>query len=991
MGASLVAPVLAACQPAQVDEGWSIWQLVVDDARAQVVPELGVSIADDGGSLVYANDRDALGDPPFTVLDKGARAVAVRLLAMPPNVSSAAFDELQVSAPRVSGDGLHVVGAVRMHYEENGPPVPQEVAASAGGGSPVCDEHHSITEYQVYRWSRLSRSSAFAAPVLVSQDAAMTAACVPEMGEPDEDWLGIYGHGSSRMPSVSTNGQSVAFLTAAENFGADAEASVAVRDGSGEVVLVTPASWTYPVSEAQISADGLHIAFVTDQSGVVGGTVGSGPQVYVASRSAVGGAWTFELVSRDAAGAAPSVAEGGNRGVSISANGARVAWQSSWAGFEPDLDLYEPGSSALVVRDRQVGVTRVARARLDQDSAYPVTHPPTLSGDGKRIAMLADTETGAVRDARVLLVDVDRVLSATTSVRQTGVIAARVISGQPGYHERVGVAGAGASYVIALGAEEAPLARYQGSPPSVYLVGGRGFGAHVSRQWHGDPVDVSIGSFAHRETDPLGAGVAQLDLTRSYNSVSEEVGGFFGVGWSTVFDASLEFDEVDGGVRVRTGDGRRLTFWPGSVAGSFTTGAGTRAVLSQGLSGYRLVEPSGRVLRFDEVGRLVGVEAPGVPAVSVSHPGPLDEPRETLVEFGEGDRWLRLIDESLLVGGVPEVGSDGLVDRVVSSEGVVVDYGYSQDQPGGLSLLSWVSRPYVVGGEAGFGRRFEWDGGRIGRIVDELAVGREHVVVDNSYDELGRVIAQVTDTGDVLEFHHGVRWVNGAWVAAPDYTTVVNEASGDRVAYRYGPGGEALGVTDPFGLSTASEWQGDQSSSATSRSGVKVSTAFDAAKRPVTVTETVGGASRTIASFAYVVGDTVAGAGSDQRLASRSDAAGVTTWFGYDEVASNSATLPHTVAVACDAASLDVGLTCAASGRSVTTFVYGTGVLADLVVSVTDADGVVTVFDYWADRTLKSVSTFPDAETTLVTSHEVVRRGDTGFDESNRPQRGCRW
>ncbi len=48
---------------------------MVDDAQAQVVSGVGVSIADDGGSLVYVNDREALRDPPFTVLAR----VLVRL------------------------------------------------------------------------------------------------------------------------------------------------------------------------------------------------------------------------------------------------------------------------------------------------------------------------------------------------------------------------------------------------------------------------------------------------------------------------------------------------------------------------------------------------------------------------------------------------------------------------------------------------------------------------------------------------------------------------------------------------------------------------------------------------------------------------------------------------------------------------------------------------------------------------------------------------
>lgn len=79
---------------------------MVDDAQAQVVSGVGVSIADDGGSLVYVNDREALCDPPFTVLAR----VLVRLRFVywpaPRNVGSPLTDHLQVSEPRVSGDGL---------------------------------------------------------------------------------------------------------------------------------------------------------------------------------------------------------------------------------------------------------------------------------------------------------------------------------------------------------------------------------------------------------------------------------------------------------------------------------------------------------------------------------------------------------------------------------------------------------------------------------------------------------------------------------------------------------------------------------------------------------------------------------------------------------------------------------------------------------------------------------------------------------------------
>jgi len=987
-GLSVVGSLLVGCQPSSPDEGWGIQQLALD-AEYEPRVSMPVTVSADGQSIGFTGPDD--GEPTYRpervpeIFAVDNRPSGPRVLAMtdPAEYPDRAY---HTWGGVLSANGQVMVGVGESEqYEAGAPPVdPGESSGSGPQGD--CGNQSHIYHPQILRWTRPSRFSGFGDPELVSMEVSETLDCI-ENGNPVDWWLGARGEGgASSSPSLSADGSVVVFLSTASSLGADPDVrTLLFRDGDDEVGVVTPATWTAEVYEAQISGNGLHVAFVA-QDGE------SDPQVFRSSRTVVGGAWSEPTLISTVAGGLPSDSGSGpgdgNRNVSISGDGTRVSWTSDVVGLEPGMTVDNSTDRVLVVWDGSLATKHLARHRLQEDVAYPIRGEgePVLSPDGKRIVLTLATNTEPVRH-RIVAFDVDRIMAPSEATRMTGVIAARYMEISPAsWIGSYGIASAPGNYqaAIAIG-QDGPIRRYRTAQPSLYTVGGRVLGNANSRPWHGDPVDASSGVFAHAENDRLGS-VQDLNLERSYASNSEELDGLFGLGWSTLYDTSLEFDDLDGSVRVRTPEGRRLTYWPGVSPGTYVTSAGTRRTLTQLLTGYELVEESGRKLLFDLAGRLVGIERPGEPEVVITHPDEPDDPSETLIEFGEGDAWLRLIDDSAWLndsGWIQVAGVDGRIDRVVSSEGIEVAYEYAQAGPDGTTLLSKASRPYPTGGEPSFGRRFEWTNERLSRIVDQLASDRDHIVVENTYDGLGRVTEQLNATGDVLTFHYGVRWQSDTWVDAADYTTVVNEASGDHISYKYGPGGEVLAVTDPFGLSTASEWQGDQNKSSTSRSGVKVSTAFDAAKRPVTVSETVGGVSRTIASFAYVVGDTAAGAGSDQRLASRTDAAGVTTWFGYDEVASNSATMPHTVAVACDAASLDVGLTCAGSGRSVTTFVYGTGVLADLVVSVTDADGVVTVFDYWEDRTLKSVSTFPDAVTTLVTSHEVVRRGDTGFDESN--------
>jgi RHS repeat-associated protein len=828
---------------------------------------------------------------------------------------------------------------------------------------PDCGNEHWHYDPQVLRWSRPSRSSEFGPPELVSMDVAATQACIASGVDLMEGWMGVRGAlGPSGSPSLSADGSTVVFVSLAPNLGADQDAPTLIyRDGQGAVGRVTAPAWTDAVREAQVSGNGLHIAFVAQADD-------ADAQVYVVSRASVGAGWGAPAMVSTVVGGGPSDTVDGNRNVTISFDGGRVAWTSDELDFEAGVTAWEAGARVLVVWDRSLGLTHIARSRGDYSSAYPLENEghPELSVDGKRLAITSEPLTTGP-PVRLVLFDVDKVMSGVVLSRMRSVAASRPFDPDGIVGGDVGLAGGAGAYAAVLAAD-GPVERYWDDPPALYLVGGIGFGAGISRAWHGDPVDVAAGAFAHSDTDVVGRG--NLRVERSYNSLVEEHRTLFGQGWSTVYDARLDIDELEASVRVFTPEGRSLVYWETDTAGQYTTGAGSGAVLSGHPNGFRWVERSGRTLVFDLAGGLVGTEQPGRPDVTVTRTA-----TEVFVEFDEtATAWLRFIDDA---GGPGGTGGDGRADRLESSDGVQVVYDTSGRG------LSWASRPHVPGESDVLGRRYEWDGrGRIEKVVDEVDTGRERLVVDNTYDGLGRVVEQVNATGDVVEFHHGMRHDATGWVRDVTYTTTVNQASGDMVQYHYGPGGDLVGVTDPSGATRASAWQADQNSSVTSRSGVVTATTFDAANRPVAVTETAAGATITIASYSYVVADTAAGAGVDRRLASSTDAAGVTTWFTYDPAA-NSMVLPATVSVPCDPVSLKPGLSCPGSGRSTTTYLYGTGTNEGLVVSVTDADGVVTEYAYHDDRTLASTTTFPDATTELVSTTDVMRRGDTGFAEAD--------
>jgi RHS repeat-associated protein len=852
---------------------------------------------------------------------------------------------------------------------------------------------------QVLRWQRPDRSSEFGDPELVSVSDPTECDGVPaDLGPPLD---GIGGDDTSRDPTVSDDGSVVAFSSAARNLSAAPTASVAglfvAEEGTGgqlEVEMVTPASLNGNVWDPMVSGDGDRIVFVSDASGLVTGVSppAFGSLVYVATRGT--GSWSFEVASKSTSGA---LASANGDGVwieqpTIDADGDRVAFTTTADNLDPTVSMPAEGP-VVVVRDLSAGTTRVAVDQREPDGGLlhgqrlgvsaPRAH---ISRDGHRVATFGQADSPSKRN-RLLVFDVDAALDSDAADRRDARRFSRNYSWNANQAGHVVIEGEPAtdpedpaeSYVAVFPSDSPPNSSFSGYGSALYFAGGGGLGPDVARGWHGDPVDTATGAFRQDEVDlPAPPGAGSATIGRSHTSVGEP-GGIFGPGWSSALDEHLELDE-DGTAVLIGQNGQHTVF-----ARDGATVDGSRLVLAETIDGWSITGPDGSRRAFDEAGQLTGWVQPGAPTTTIQWSGPVPISLSTSSGYD-----VELVDDTAYqlvwdpvtetFSSEPTSGSDGLIDRIVSSDGRQVDYGYELDAREATRLVS-VSRPHAVGQPAGtFGvRTYEWHGAWISTIVDQVDATRTKVVVENTYDAAGRVTHQVTDTGDELDFAYGQKPDPfGVLIDADGFTTVTNAASGDVTVYEYNDIGEVIGVTDATGNTTTRSWATDRPDAATSRTGVATEYVYDDAERVEAVTETAGATTRTVETLTYVTADTSPAALTDDRVATHTDEAGVTTTYTYD----GSVREPETVSVPCDPDSTDPSTPCPGSGKATTTYTYFSGSLAGLVESVTDPDGVVTEYTYAADRSVATTTTY-DGATPLTTSYETVRVGDPGWAETN--------
>jgi RHS repeat-associated protein len=860
---------------------------------------------------------------------------------------------------------------------------------------------------QIIRWSRTSPDGDFDDPELITlSDEPTSAGCdddaVPPSAPPDyiEEGPPLMGRGAndwSYEPTISEDGEVIAFSSQATDMdGAPVNAGdTAVyvwREGEGVEMITDPLDG--PASEPVVSGDGSAVVFSSTATDVVPESPDDGTSIYLARYE--DDEWEVELVSTDDEGnpATNDDDPATSTNPTIDHTGDRIAFLSDADNLDPQVAPASAGPH-LVVRDFSDNAIKVVRNQKMSAEAHHIgVQPgtPTLSADGERLAIYGRssfselvTSGPPTNEDQLLEFDVDLVLGTSWLVRSEARIARRPFNPYSNNTKTVTMAGPDADYLMAFASATAPLDDYVGVGNGIYLATKWENGPSASRGWHGDPVDTANGGFTHHETDltaPPGAGLVALE--RSYSSYGE-ASGVFGRGWMSTVDTRLEIGTYYGSVVLLTPDGQRLGFASiddNDGTGPWVATGPTRETLTKTLGGdWKVTSPSGAVRTFDELGRLTGIEAPGQPAATIAwNPDPPGQPLSITSATGysitfEDWSWdwvWNEVTEELDFVQVPQ--ADGRIDRASTSDGRQVDFGYTD------GTLTSASRPHAAAQAPGsYGvRTYEHEGGLITRIVDQVDATRTKLVVENVYDAEGRVREQTTDTGDVLTFSYGLRPGLGGLVRAAGYTTVANEASGDVTVYQYNERNEVIAITDALGNVSASSWVGDQPDGGESRSGVITDQVYDDAGRLVEVTETAGATTRTVQELTYVTADSTPAALTDDRIATVTDEAGVTTTFTYD----GASRQPETMSVPCDPDTADATAPCPGSGLATTTFTYETVNGAELVASTTDPDGVVTELDYGPDGEVVSTTTY-DGATPLVTSYDTIRVGDPGWTETN--------
>lgn len=196
---------------------------------------------------------------------------------------------------------------------------------------------------------------------------------------------GAMGNGGSTQPSISSDGQTVAFHSYASNLVAgdtNGHSDVFVHDvrtGTTSRASVTSAGsqvthtgpGTNPTGPPSISANGRYVGFSSSAVGLAAGDdTSTQPKAYLHDRTA----GTTEVVSRNTVNAVVGVLPGS--AVSPSADGQRVAFYSGAEVVPGDLN----SDPDVFIRNRGAGTTVQVSAGEDGSSQF------TMSADGNVVA-----------------------------------------------------------------------------------------------------------------------------------------------------------------------------------------------------------------------------------------------------------------------------------------------------------------------------------------------------------------------------------------------------------------------------------------------------------------------------------------------------------------------------------------------------------------------------------------------------------------------------
>ena len=359
-----------------------------------------------------------------------------------------------------------------------------------------------------------------------------------------------------------------------------------------------------------------------------------------------------------------------------------------------------------------------------------------------------------------------------------------------------------------------------------------------------DPVNVATGNFIEPETDLsfLGTFARNLNLKRMYNSLavtnSQDIpSGVFGIGWSSTLDQRLEFDADK--ASWFTADGRILTF--AREGEGFARASGEAWWLTKaepGSDAYARIEALQRETQ-QQLKNSRGLDESAVQAFTQEpfYWIVMNNAHESFGFSASGD-WMSATDGHPSNTVVAFRDAQGQVTDLVhpgSQRGIRVNYealvqsteapeyrpisAYTYNTTGTEADTPLMAAEYSYEGEhltsvttnAGVRSYTHTDAGLIREVINANGI----VEVTNTYDELGRVVHQLTEYGREVSYTYTPSLVtivadaetgdnSNLWTSDSKGRLIgITATDGSRQTMRYDSFGNRVGITERDGSRTA--------------------------------------------------------------------------------------------------------------------------------------------------------------------------------------------
>ena len=359
-----------------------------------------------------------------------------------------------------------------------------------------------------------------------------------------------------------------------------------------------------------------------------------------------------------------------------------------------------------------------------------------------------------------------------------------------------------------------------------------------------DPVNVATGNFIEPETDLSfpGTFARNLNLKRMYNSLavtnSQDIpSGVFGIGWSSTLDQRLEFDADK--ASWFTADGRILTF--AREGEGFARASGEAWWLTKaepGSDAYARIEASQRETQ-QQLKKSRGLDESADQALTQEsfYWIVMNNAHDSFGFSASGD-WVSATDGHPSNTVVAFRDAQGQVTDLVhpgSQRGIRVNYealvqsteapeyrpisAYTYNTAGTEANTPLMAAEYSYEGEhltsvttnAGVRSYTHTDAGLIREVINANGI----VEVTNTYDELGRVVHQLTEYGREVSYTYTPSLVtivadaetgdnSNLWTSDSKGRLIgITATDGSRQTMRYDSFGNRVGITERDGSRTA--------------------------------------------------------------------------------------------------------------------------------------------------------------------------------------------